>query len=78
MQSVTRYLGRADNARGDEVFELLGRGVEAVRVFALGDLADDDGAFGACVGSDLAKRLFRERVGRYSRRSARRCRSREP
>ena len=45
LESGAGDLGGVDNTRLDEVLVLPGRGVEAVGVFALGNLADDDRAF---------------------------------
>ena len=50
--------GRVDDARGDEVDVLAGRGVEAVAGRALADLVDHDRALEAGVLGDLAERLL--------------------
>src|SRR6202022_1968450 len=51
------YLGRVDDALGDQVDVFAGLGVEAVGILILlEDLADDDGAVLARVDRDLASR----------------------
>src|SRR5690606_7121256 len=58
LQRGAGHLGRVDDARGQQVLEGTGRGVEAVRVLAVLDLVDDDAALETAVGDDLAQGLL--------------------
>ena len=55
LQGATTDLGRVDDAGGDEVAVLAGLSVVAERPLTLFDLLDDDRAFFARVGDDLAE-----------------------
>src|SRR6185369_5661042 len=52
------YLGRVDDTGLDEILELLGVGVEAVRPLGIADLVQDDRAFPAGVVGDLPAGLL--------------------
>src|SRR5207253_114086 len=56
LQGRARDLRRVDDALGDHVHVLTGRGVEAVTDGQVADLLDDDSAFEATVDRDLLQR----------------------
>ena len=56
LQGCAGDLGRIDNAGDDEVFELVGGDVVAFAAFAVLDFLDNQRAFAACVGDELAER----------------------
>ena len=59
LQGSAGYLGRVDHASLHQVLELTGcRVITEVLILRLEDLGDNDRALFACVGDDLAQRLF--------------------
>ena len=58
LQRGARDHRRVDDAGGDEIDDLAGRGVEAEALLGLADVVDDDRALEAGVLRDLAERLL--------------------
>src|SRR3954447_7722654 len=58
LQGRARDHRRVDDAGGDEILDLVRRGVQAPALLGLADLVDDDRALEAGVLRDLAQRLL--------------------
>src|SRR5688500_8294388 len=58
LQRGARYLRRINNARLDEVLELVGRDVIANVALAAEDFLDDDAAVDARIGAELLERML--------------------